>query len=1537
MDANTSVNTTDPIRDALAHLEANLKASQEEVAHLTMQRRTVERQAAIAELKTTIENLEEEIALLSSFVAKRAAPSTSSTTPPQARASVSPQHSRRAADSTGASSSTAMQNNKLPSNLPKFQGTGSCDVDDFVEELTNNLIADDINPARWASALLKSCTLPADAAWVKDNVLGLPWDDARELFLNRYRDPLRLQRLQKTFYSLRKPSTESMRAYAARFEKMAHSLGLSSSRSLIAQFVSTLAEPLATHLQMYSISNTGASLTDIIRTAISIDSSSVPPTTAPPPHQERRESTRRFHCSYHGANYSHNTPECRSTSNAQSTALRRTGAPLPPATAAAKSPAPSDPICYNCKRPGHLARSCPVSSRPPSGPCTRCNQVGHWSSQCPTITHDERSPPVTHARMQVGVDTSLTTTAHCESADTASVSLPVTVGGHAVTALVDTGASHSFLDLQLAYNVGCPISPSELVIGLGSADATAPNYGLTSPLTCSTGAHTTLSPFYVTNLPTGLKCVIGRDIYPQLGIRLKLKQQRPPPDNATQQQCLLQPSAEVTQQQQTPPQEVEEEAAHVPPPEDNDSQQQRHPHSGLPEAIQELLSNNTAIHPAARCAHPDALIHLDTGEAEPVYRRPYRVPQTMEEPVNAVIENWLKDGVIEPAPAGCRWNSPLVTKLKANGEVRVCIDPRPLNARLQNGDRFPIPIIPELIDRFAQGKVFSSLDLKSGFHQFTVHHEDRHKLAFTWRGIQYVFAAVPFGISHISSAFQRVLSSILAHLPFVVTYIDNIYVISPDRQQHMADLERLLRVLNDNNLRLNLKKCRLATEQVEVLGFVISPAGVSIDPTKLAGIEDVPAPETAKQMQSFLGFANFFRRHIPAFATLAAPLDPLRQQSHFRLNEEQLRAFAALKCALQHASTLALPDFSRPFALLTDASSTGVGAVLIQPPPDSPDFPNPPDHTCPVVAFFSRALTKSERNYATNKRELLAVVFGLKKCRYYLWGRPFELYTDHRSLTFLLSQQDLSPLLSHWFNDIMEFTFTIKHIPGVQNVLPDALSRLYPIPQRPEAHAELNVLQLLPEEPKLLREVPANERPRVLEEAHSFGHLGAKAVAGRIREQGISWPSLAQDAHDYVASCLDCQRFSIRRRGFHPLTSITADQPMFHVAIDCAGPLPETPRGNVYLFVAVCLFTRFAFLRPIPNKEAHTIAATLYDIFCMAGFPQVIQSDNGCEFVNGVIEELLRTINADHRLTTAYHPRANGVAERHVGLAIKSLRKSLKGATVDWDLKTPGTQLALNTRVCELHGSAPFSLFYGRPFPNFRAPGSQTEEAAVDAPHATTSPEDVRRWLETVTQLEEVVYPAVREHRNRINDKRASRFKQENKIVSFAVGSYVMALDNKRANKLDPFYEGPYRIVRAKAGTYTLQDHDGVLLHRNYAPCQLIPVPTPKPTAAVESSVGTIEQVLDHRAAAAGSDYDYLVKWEDLSADHNSWVPSSDFYDFNAVATYWKNRRNQPTGPLQPRRRPGRPRRSPEVTTPQAQPEGPPRRRPGRPPRQPQA
>jgi len=227
--------------------------------------------------------------------------------------------------------------------------------------------------------------------------------------------------------------------------------------------------------------------------------------------------------------------------------------------------------------------------------------------------------------------------------------------------------------------------------------------------------------------------------------------------------------------------------------------------------------------------------------------------------------------------------------------------------------------------------------------------------------------------------------------------------------------------------------------------------------------------------------------------------------------------------------------------------------------------------------------------------------------------------------------------------------------------------------------------------------VPEKNKQSLLKEIHSLGHFGASAMVEAIHAKGKTWPYLAKDCLEYVQRCRQCQRVNIARKGYHPLSTIYAHLPGEHMAVDLAGPFPvQGQERNRYLLVLVDVCTRFVFLRPIPNKETITVMTTLYDIFTLIGFPRLLQSDNGREFVSKVMNEMTKTFKVQHRLVTPYHPRGNGLAENNVKMACNIIRKECEDQKDKWAQHAPRAQLAMNTKVAALHNSSPYSLFFAR-------------------------------------------------------------------------------------------------------------------------------------------------------------------------------------------------------------------------------------------------
>jgi hypothetical protein len=316
----------------------------------------------------------------------------------------------------------------------------------------------------------------------------------------------------------------------------------------------------------------------------------------------------------------------------------------------------------------------------------------------------------------------------------------------------------------------------------------------------------------------------------------------------------------------------------------------------------------------------------------------------------------------------------------------------------------------------------------------------------------------------------------------------------------------------------------------------------------------------------------------------------------------------------------------------TDASDVGVGAVLYQ-LPKGKEYPKCINY----ISFMAQSLQERERKYSATKKELLAIVFALNKFHHYLWGRSFDLFSDHRALTFLHSQQNLNSMMTTWQDTILNYTFTIHYHPGIINILPDALSRLFPPSIRnqvliPSASDEVSLayLHTIQNSETERKTIPLDDREIFLVHAHGMGHLGTNGMVKAIHEEGATWPNLTDECLAFVKKCGECQRVNITRKGYHPMRAIHARLPGEHIAMDLAGPFIMSKDKNVYLLILVDVCTRFVLLDALKNKSSIEVASALNRRFSTIGFPNVLQSDNGTEFVNQIVRVMTEQMNVDH-------------------------------------------------------------------------------------------------------------------------------------------------------------------------------------------------------------------------------------------------------------------------------------------------------------------
>ena len=307
----------------------------------------------------------------------------------------------------------------------------------------------------------------------------------------------------------------------------------------------------------------------------------------------------------------------------------------------------------------------------------------------------------------------------------------------------------------------------------------------------------------------------------------------------------------------------------------------------------------------------------------------------------------LEQGVIRPSTSA--WSSPVILVKKKSGELRFCVDYRKLNS-VTVGHAHPLPRIDDILDSLGNSQYFTTLDLRSGYWQLSVDEHDRHKTAFVTQNGLYEFNRMPFGLSTAPATFQRTIDIVLSGLTYAIClcYLDDVIVFGRDISEHCERLETVLLRLREHNLRVKLSKCKIAAQQVAFLGHVISKSGIQPDPAKIAAVQQIARPQTIKDIRSFLGLAGYYRKFIPGFATVAAPLVRLTEKtSPFCWSDECETSFSRVKSLLCSAPILCYPRFDREFLLQTDASDFGVGAVLSQLDDDGRER---------VVAYASKAL-----------------------------------------------------------------------------------------------------------------------------------------------------------------------------------------------------------------------------------------------------------------------------------------------------------------------------------------------------------------------------------------------------------------------------------------------------------------------------------------------------------------------------------------------------------------------------------------------------
>lgn len=1112
-------------------------------------------------------------------------------------------------------------------------------------------------------------------------------------------------------------------------------------------------------------------------------------------------------------------------------------------------------VCHECGEPGHKRPDCP-----------RRTSTASWKRTTTRLQRVDGAADAPSAQAKM-----LTTAKYVEPEDSVPrlpVSLMAPDGTEfAASALVDTGASLCFISPELyekllTAGVAVRRNPREVIVANGSVSRTK------WEVTClmkvvGAGGRRVQAQVVLNVMHTGEDVLLG---YPYLSssglLSLVAQPFVPTAAHGAHDVSSFMTSAddEPAWADDEPIYAVDASATVDDPPESIESNASAavsaEAGDALSLAINNLMTEFSSVFDE-RLPEAGALVNPMPIDLMPGLSPKALPPRRVSPAIRAVIQeetqSLLSQGIIRPSSSP--FSSPVVVVKKGDGTYRMCVDYRCVNACTVDL-KYPMQNTKVLLERMAGKTVFGTLDLRSGFHQVPVNDEAVPLTAFATPDGLYEYVRVPFGLKNAPPFFQRTMSGVLSGLAGNIceVFVDDIIVYGQNDEEFLHNLRLVLERLRSHQLRVKASKCKLGLREVEYLGHIVNGSGIKLSSKRKQGLLDMQQPINTSQVRSFMGLANYFRSFIPNFAALTKPLTSLcSTRVRFEWSPASQNAFDCVKQAVLDAPMLHHLDYTAPIILRTDASTVGIGGVLLQ----------RVDGTERPVCFVSKAFNDAESRWSTIEQEAYSIYYCVLALSHHLLGHHFTVETDHRNLLYL--DRATSPKLIRWRLRLQEYDFAVTHIAGRHNVVADALSRCFAV-AKPDRLAHT----------------------QEIERVHNSvaGHRGVNLTVQMLKSAGIEWNSMSSDVSAFVQSCPTCQKVRLRQGKVVVERKTTeASEPFSIVAIDTVGPLPVDADGNKYIIAVIDCFSRFVELYAVPSASAKDAAKALLNVFGRYGAPKTIRSDQGSQYTARVITALLSLVGSQRQLTLAYRPEANGIVERANGEITRHLRALVMDHRIldRWSIALPLVQRILNVTAHSALGTAPARILFG---------DAVQLDRAVLLPHREGGSVVVDDYIRQLTSAQSAIVSASKEHQDQVVQERIK--KSPDNPTKFKVGDHVLISYPQRApNKLAPKWRGPMVVQRIKGSTYSCKDlTTGKLIPFHVTRLKrynMQQTDNALDVAAVDKDEWEVEEIVDHRGPPDGyprKELEFLVRWKGYEPCDDSWLPYAEVNELQALDEY---------------------------------------------------